>query len=374
MKAVIVEIKNQYAVALDKNGAFIKIRNSGNLKVGNEIDLPAARSVISINSWQKVSSLAAAVLLFLSLGLGVYGYYTPYSYINIDINPSVEITSNIFNRIIRIEALNEDGQKIIKEVVFENKSIEDGVDLILDRAAEEGYLTGEAKNDVLITVSGKSDEKTTEIRKKLEESAKTELQTEKVKAEVMVENVNIQRHDDARKAGVSPGKMLLIERLQEVNPQAKMEEYKNAPVKEIMKHIKEGKKQERYEKKETKDQQGEADSAKTDEKTDSTDANKKTEDKKIEGKDKEDRKEDRNSSKKSDRKDSKSNERDEKQLSEKKQDGQHMDNRKTEQQDKKNSEKIEDDKENNSRDRHESKDKSDKNEKQDKRKNSKKDQ
>ena len=54
----------------------------------------------------------AAVCLLLVLGLGGGIFFTPASAISIDINPSLELTVNRFDRVIRVEGYNEDGREL----------------------------------------------------------------------------------------------------------------------------------------------------------------------------------------------------------------------------------------------------------------------
>ncbi len=60
---------------------------------------------------------AACCLLLLVLG-GVGGklFFTPVSAISVDINPSLELNVNCFDRVISVEGYNEDGQALAQEL------------------------------------------------------------------------------------------------------------------------------------------------------------------------------------------------------------------------------------------------------------------
>ncbi|MCX8131223.1 MAG: anti-sigma factor domain-containing protein [Clostridia bacterium] len=265
MKAVVVDVQGKYAVVLNKNGDFIKIKNGKQYRVGYEIDVPA-KNPVNIYSFTRMVSIAAVIVLFLGIGLGTYAYFTPYSYINIDINPSIEITTNIFDRILSAKALNKDGDKIISRDKYRNLKIEDGIENILESAVENGYLKNvpgedgisvkDLTNAVMFTVSSKNEKKIAAIKENLQKAAVKELEKERIQSEVIFENVSIDKHDKAADLGISPGKILLIERLQKVAPEVKAEEYKDAPVRDIMNAIKTGK-----QKKDKKDDSGKAKSS-----------------------------------------------------------------------------------------------------------------
>lgn len=241
MKAVIIEISGKKVVALSKKGDFIKLTNRSGFSVGREIEIPSAR-IINLHAFTRIASIAAMFLLIIGLSLGMYTYYRPYSYIDIDINPSIEITTNVFNRIIHIKGLNKDGEKVLASGKYKNTGIETCIKTVLDSAIKNGYLITDKNNAVLYTVSSKNDEKAIQIKQVIMNSTEKELKEDKVTAEILMEKVSIKNHEDAKIAGISAGKKLLIERLQKTDPKTKLEDYKNASIKSIIKEIQAGKK------------------------------------------------------------------------------------------------------------------------------------
>lgn len=241
MKGIVVEIKGKYAVALSKEGGFVKIRNNGNLKMGYETDL---NQPVSFNAGMlaRVSSIAAAFLFTLGVGYSVYSYSTPYSYVGVDINPSIELTVNIYDRIIKTQALNSDGQKLLGSGNLQNKKLEAGVNELLDNAVHQGFLNTEKDNTVILTVTSKDEDKSSKLEKGLENTAAKELDKEKVDTRVVVEKSSVQKHEDAKKIGITSGKLSLIEKAMKAEPDLKMDDLKNAPVKDIMGHLKDNKK------------------------------------------------------------------------------------------------------------------------------------
>lgn len=64
------------------------------------------------------------------------GYYT------IDINPSVSVKTDASKNVIGIEALNEDGEKLLDSIDCDGKPINEALQIILDAARQMGYLEG----------------------------------------------------------------------------------------------------------------------------------------------------------------------------------------------------------------------------------------
>lgn len=79
---------------------------------------------------------------------GIMGYswmQTPVSYVSIDINPSIELSLNRFDRVVSAEAYNEEGEKILKNLSLTWKKCTDAMDAIVKSEEMGDYLTDEAE-------------------------------------------------------------------------------------------------------------------------------------------------------------------------------------------------------------------------------------
>lgn len=238
MKAVVVEVHDKFAVALNNRGEFIKIKNTGRLNVGYEVEVPTKVISLDFKRVSRIAQAAAAIVVILGLSIGAYAYNTPYSYVNIDINPSLEITVNIFNRIIDVRGINEDGEGLLTNISYKNKKLDEGVKTVLDTAVKEGYFNYGSDNALMITISSKSSGEKEEIYKNLQVVVKETLDEDKVESEVIVKQAPLDRVKEAKEMGISPGKMLLMETLAGINPELGAEEYRDKPVKDVVKAIK----------------------------------------------------------------------------------------------------------------------------------------
>ncbi|MEG1196718.1 MAG: hypothetical protein RSE58_14205, partial [Clostridia bacterium] len=93
-----------------------------------------------------------------ALCVGAYLCKTPTSYVSMDVNPSIEYTLNLFNRVLSVRAVNEDGAEILKEVNlsdFNNQTIDEAIKLTLNEIAGKGYFDGNMPGGVVIATSGK---------------------------------------------------------------------------------------------------------------------------------------------------------------------------------------------------------------------------
>ncbi|MCI5604153.1 MAG: hypothetical protein MR413_00645 [Clostridia bacterium] len=145
MNCLVTEIKNNKAVLLDAKGNFFIVRNK-NYQVGQTIEYHSA------NTLQQAAGIAACLLITVGIAAGGYKtYYTPVAILSIDINPSIQLEVNIFDRIINTSAFNTEGEIILNEANVANSKTIKSIEQIIDIAEEKGYFS-ELDNSVIIDV------------------------------------------------------------------------------------------------------------------------------------------------------------------------------------------------------------------------------
>ncbi|MCD8180633.1 MAG: anti-sigma factor domain-containing protein [Firmicutes bacterium] len=139
MRGVVMSVKGRYAVLLTRDGDFVKIKNK-NYSVGDKISVQ-----------QNAGRVLAAAASFLVICGGIGSYFTPAGYVSVDINPSLLMTVNIYDRVIDVKALNDDAQNLLESVSVKGKSAEDSLDALIQTSREIGYIN-ESNNDVIVEV------------------------------------------------------------------------------------------------------------------------------------------------------------------------------------------------------------------------------
>ncbi len=98
-----------------------------------------------------------ATCLFFLLGIGGYSVYRrPVSYISIDVNPSIEIGINRFQKVVSVDAYNADGWGILDHVSLKNISYTEAIDRLLNDEDYSHFLA-EDSFVVITIVSDDSD-------------------------------------------------------------------------------------------------------------------------------------------------------------------------------------------------------------------------
>ena len=156
MNYLVMEVHPAYAVVLDEEGRFLKTANL-RYQVGDTVqDIVELRRPQEKRPslWKPLSGLAA---LAACLCLVFFGYYqpnfTPYGAMRIQINPDVELTLSRTDRVLELEGLNEDGQALIEGYDYHGKDREDVTGALVERAIDQGYLSGGETVSITVTSS-----------------------------------------------------------------------------------------------------------------------------------------------------------------------------------------------------------------------------
>jgi hypothetical protein len=166
----------------------------------------------SMYNMKKFAIVACMALLLIGSG---FAYATPTSYLSVDINPSVELGINTFGIVVSAEALNEDGEDILSGIDVTGIKVKKAVNIIVDAAADKGFLKDDGSSFVSLTAATDDKEKADKLTRDAEEGTEDALAENEIAAEVGQAAISHARRDAAREAGISPGKMNLIQKLWE---------------------------------------------------------------------------------------------------------------------------------------------------------------
>lgn len=95
---------------------------------------------------------AVCGILLLTIGLGSFWCIgMPVSYVSIDVNPSVELALNRFDRVVSAEAYNPEGEEILENLSLEGKKYIEAIDAVVESKVMERYLTRQA--EIVFTIA-----------------------------------------------------------------------------------------------------------------------------------------------------------------------------------------------------------------------------
>lgn len=184
---------------------------------------------------KKLLTAACAACICIGGGVGAYAYYqTPQAYVSLDINPSVELGVNAFDTVVTAEAYNEDGEIILETADVTGGTVEEAVQSLVDSAYENGYIEEDGSTVISLTSETDDEALAEKLAEESESGVNEALEAAGEEAEVEKDNVALERRDEARELGITPGKLNLINKLQALDPDAKTEDYQDKSVKYIM--------------------------------------------------------------------------------------------------------------------------------------------
>lgn len=160
-------------------------------------------------------------------------YYAENGYIDIDVNPSIELTINRFDRIIDAHAYNEDGRQILNQVNLKHKPYDDAVNTLLRELKSQEYII----RDGLVSATLRTDWKEEERLRNLEDTVADSLKETHSSVKQEIYAVDSVTKDHAHEENISPAKYIVISELQELEPERSIEECKSHTITEIREEI-----------------------------------------------------------------------------------------------------------------------------------------
>ncbi|MCI1966783.1 MAG: hypothetical protein LKJ17_11735 [Oscillospiraceae bacterium] len=231
MKGIIVEIKGIHAAALSDEGCMIKVRNK-NYEIGQVIEMRKPGKAIAL------AAVAAGFLLM--FGVSAWAYATPYTYVSLDVNPSVEYSVNRIGRVLSAKAVDQDAVKILEPLQLQNQSIDDAVRKTVQQIDREGYFQSDDPGGIVITTCSQDEQDAESLAADLQDTAEQEAGDSTAPVKVESFRVGYERVQRARTLGTTPGKLNLVEKLQssaEDPHSIDVQTWLKKPVKDIMKAI-----------------------------------------------------------------------------------------------------------------------------------------
>ncbi len=175
---------------------------------------------------------ALACFTLVLLGFGGWRFYvTPVSAISVDINPSIELGVNRFDRIVSVTGYNEDGTDHAASVELRNLNYSDALDALL--SSEEMQPYRENGGLVSITVIGSTEQKSEEMRVRIASCGYASSRN------VECQCGNREDVTAAHEAGLSFGKYRAFLELQALDPDVSAEDVQSMTMRQIRDRINE---------------------------------------------------------------------------------------------------------------------------------------
>lgn len=138
--------------------SFDDIKADSRLKESTK-QLLAKRRGRTVSLWHRPAFrrafAAVCVVLLLIAGAGGYTWVQmPVAYVSIDVNPSIELALNRFDKVMSVTAYNDEGRGIIEKLSLKGKKYTEAIDLLVESGDMRAYLTDQS--ELVFTVAADS--------------------------------------------------------------------------------------------------------------------------------------------------------------------------------------------------------------------------
>lgn len=174
-------------------------------------------------NFRPAAVMVCTVFVFLSVfAFGMY--FQPVSVISVDINPSIELGVNRFERVIRVDEFNEDGRELADQLQLCFLDYEEAVARIIGSETVSALLNQE--EELNIAVVGEDEERNQKLCENLEVYTKDQGNGHCYTA-------SLESVKDAHHCGLSYGKYMAYQKVLQQDGDITVEEIRNMTMKEI---------------------------------------------------------------------------------------------------------------------------------------------
>ncbi|REK67866.1 MAG: hypothetical protein C6P35_03895 [Cohnella sp.] len=214
-RAVILSLEKRKAIVLAPGGQFVRVKRLPHFRIGDEIEWARTGARRGLLGRRRTAAIlgASAVAAFVLL-LGLWWFQTPtvVAYVSMDVNPSVEMGIDSREYVRELRALNADARPIVAAIEYKGQSVENVTARLAEELASRKLLDSGGEVVLASVAVGKVDaeweaEIIGSMKKAIEQTAKRLGGASDNAPEIMAVSVPAEVREEAKKSGLSTGKM-----------------------------------------------------------------------------------------------------------------------------------------------------------------------
>ena len=181
---------------------------------------------------KRYASALAGVALAFMLCFGMIGIYNEnFQTLYIDINPSVALKLNRFERVIGVEFLNEDARALLSDTKLVGCNAEEALKTVIEKCDSAGYVKDDS--EIYISASAKVEQTSEKLLKKLKGQAENMREEQDETYAVSTYNAKKNEKKNFEKESISPAKYRLIEEIIDEDSSYTIESLKDKTMSEL---------------------------------------------------------------------------------------------------------------------------------------------
>ncbi len=254
-QGIVIKMMKNKAIVTTSDFQCFYIKRRPTTYIGMEVEFTEKDIVLKRPVLRKVFLSAACIaalfiiasflnIIDLPNGNNTFSDAKVFAYVDVDINPSLEMEIDDIGNVLRVVPLNEEAESIVEKLEVDKTSVYKVMDSIIDEVKKNKLISESEKNYVLVssTLSNNKneDDKDYQVEKKkldnIIDSLKYSIQ-ENDKVDVYLVQANESERKDAQSKGISTGRYVLYNKYKSLNSSYSIEEVKNTNVNELLSGI-----------------------------------------------------------------------------------------------------------------------------------------
>ncbi len=251
-QGVVINLANGKAVVATDDFQCFFIKRRATFYVGKQIEFTKSEIIRTDSFYARLMVSAACILFIITLFLNFTGMFNitdvlsgteVFAYIDVDINPSLEMEIDGKGKVLELVPLNDDAKVLIDKLKIDKVSVDEALEIIIDEVKKNTCKSEVEKDYVLIssTLNSKNNKNVNKYqaeKQKLNDlmnKMKFNLEAES-EVEVYFVQSSIYEREAARSKGISTGRYVLYNNYKNSENSFSIEEAKKVNVKVLLKH------------------------------------------------------------------------------------------------------------------------------------------
>ena len=178
--------------------------------------------------------IAAGIALAFTLFSGMIGLYNEnFQTVYIDINPSVALKLNRFERVIGVEYLNDDAKTLLSDTKLVGCDAKEALATVISTCNLAGYVN--ESSEIYISATSKQEKNAEELLTKLKCHAENMKEQEAETYSVSTYNAKKEKKENYEKSSLSPAKYDIIHEIIEDNEDYEIDDLRDKTMGELKK-------------------------------------------------------------------------------------------------------------------------------------------
>ena len=143
-----------------------------------------------------------------------------------------------WEKVVEVEALNEDAETLLVDLVLIGLQADEAIELIIAEATEMGYIDLLAEGEVAMVTAYNRDRVDEKLSEKIRDRVQDRLEKREMAVSVVGHEAVAEQKELANELGVTLGKVLFVQKMMEKYPELGGDELYTMSIKDIMIKIK----------------------------------------------------------------------------------------------------------------------------------------